>query len=51
MIQEENVHTWFAACSTEDVIDNGGACVKYEDQQIALFYFQRRNEWLSVEEC
>lgn len=37
--------TWFLACKTEDVPENGGVCVKYKTEQIALFYFARRNEW------
>jgi nitrite reductase (NADH) small subunit len=36
---------WFLACRAEDVPDNGGVCVKYKGQQIALFFFSRRNEW------
>jgi nitrite reductase (NADH) small subunit len=36
---------WFLACRVEDVPDDGGVCVKYKDQQIALFKFSRRNEW------
>jgi len=49
--------TWFAACRTADVPLNGGVCVKYNDQQIALFHFARRNEWyanmvfIGVETC
>lgn len=38
-------YTWFAACSTADVPENGGVCVKYKDGQIALFNFTRRGEW------
>ncbi len=41
---DENKITWFPACSTADVPLNGGVCVKYNDEQIALFYFTRRNE-------
>lgn len=37
--------TWFMACKTEDVPINGGVCVKYKDEQIALFHFARRGEW------
>jgi nitrite reductase (NADH) small subunit len=40
----ENI-TWFPACKTEDVPTNGGVCVKYKDEQIALFHFTRRGEW------
>ena len=36
---------WFIACKTEDVPANGGVCVKYHDEQIALFHFSRRGEW------
>jgi nitrite reductase (NADH) small subunit len=46
------VSEWFAACSVEDVVENGGVCVKYKEQQIALFYFTRRNEWYATQnEC
>ena len=40
---------WILACKTEDVPDNGGVCVKHNDQQIALFYFARRNEWYATQ--
>ncbi|PVD52450.1 nitrite reductase (NAD(P)H) small subunit [Terrimonas sp.] len=47
----QNAH-WFAACRVEDVVENGGVCVKYGDEQIALFYFTRRNEWYATQnEC
>lgn len=43
---------WLAACRIEDAAENGGVCVKHEDQQIALFYFKRRNEWYATQnEC
>lgn len=41
--------TWFAACKTWDVPQNGGVCVKYKDEQIALFYFARRDEWYATQ--
>ena len=41
--------TWFAACRTIDVPMNGGVCVKYKDEQIALFYFARRDEWYATQ--
>src|SRR6266700_2844551 len=37
--------TWFQACKASEVPENGGVCVKYKDEQIALFHFTRRNEW------
>lgn len=36
---------WFFACHAADVPYNGGVCVKYQDEQIALFHFAHRNEW------
>jgi nitrite reductase (NADH) small subunit len=48
----QQVQSWFAACHTEDVPENGGVCVKYKDEQIALFHFTRRNEWYATQnEC
>lgn len=43
---------WFLACRVDDMPANGGACVKYNDEQIALFHFTRRNEWYATQnEC
>jgi len=43
---------WLAACRVEDAVENGGVCVKYGNEQIALFYFTRRNEWYATQnEC
>jgi nitrite reductase (NADH) small subunit len=43
---------WFAACDVADVPGNGGVCVKYGEEQIALFHFSRRNEWYATQnEC
>jgi nitrite reductase (NADH) small subunit len=43
---------WFLACDVNDVPQNGGVCVKYNDEQIALFHFSRRNEWYATQnEC
>ena len=48
---EENI-TWFLACKSDDVPTNGGVCVKYKDDQIALFHFSRRGEWYATQnEC
>ncbi len=51
MIAEKTI-TWFAACRVTDVPANGGVCVKYNDTQIALFHFTRRDEWYATQnEC
>lgn len=41
--------TWFYACQVDDVPENGGVCVKYHDEQIALFHFTRRKEWYAIQ--
>ncbi|MEQ1799855.1 MAG: nitrite reductase small subunit NirD [Lacibacter sp.] len=52
MMTEEKVLTWFYACSAKDVPQNGGVCVKYKNEQIALFHFTRRDEWYATQnEC
>jgi nitrite reductase (NADH) small subunit len=52
MIAEATTTAWFYACNVQDVPLNGGVCVKYNDQQIALFHFSRRNEWYATQnEC
>lgn len=40
---------WFKACKTDDVPADGGACIKYQNEQIAIFYFARRNEWFATQ--
>lgn len=41
--------TWFPACRVDDVPGNGGVCVKYKEDQIALFHFTRRGEWFATQ--
>jgi nitrite reductase (NADH) small subunit len=40
---------WFYACNAEDVPANGGACVRYGQEQIAIFNFTRRGEWFATQ--
>lgn len=40
---------WVLACYASDVPENGGACVKYEEEQIAVFNFTRRGEWFATQ--
>jgi nitrite reductase (NADH) small subunit len=40
---------WIKACRIQDVPANGGVCVQHKDEQIALFYFMRRNEWYATQ--
>lgn len=40
---------WFKAAPASDFPENGGACVKYKDLQIAVFNFSRRNQWYACQ--
>lgn len=40
---------WFRAASVTAFPENGGACVKYKDLQIAVFNFSRRGEWYACQ--
>jgi len=46
---ETEVQKWFLACSVDDVPANGGACIRYNNEQIAVFYFTRRDEWYATD--
>jgi len=51
-LTKQDAATWFHACNAEDVPTNGGVCVKYNDTQIALFHFTRRDQWYATQnEC
>ncbi|MFN6946960.1 MAG: nitrite reductase small subunit NirD [Cytophagaceae bacterium] len=41
--------TWIATSKTSEFPQNGGACIKYKDHQIAIFNFTRRNEWYATD--
>ncbi|HKH63116.1 MAG TPA: nitrite reductase small subunit NirD [Flavitalea sp.] len=43
------VSKWFFACYADDVPENGGVCVKHNDEQLAVFNFSRRGEWFATQ--
>jgi nitrite reductase (NADH) small subunit len=45
----EEIKVWYKAARTTDFPENGGACVKYKDMQVAVFNFSRRNEWYACQ--
>ena len=44
-----DVKVWFNAGKTSDFPADGGNCVKYNDKQIAVINFERRNEWYACQ--
>ncbi|MFO7823017.1 MAG: nitrite reductase small subunit NirD [Cyclobacterium sp.] len=43
------ITTWFKAAPVSALPENGGACIKYKDLQIAIYKFSRRNEWYACQ--
>lgn len=41
--------TWFNAGPETLFPDNAGVCIRYRDQQIAVFRFSRRNAWYACQ--
>ncbi|SEL87913.1 nitrite reductase (NADH) small subunit [Aquimarina amphilecti] len=48
-IKLEDVKVWFKAASINAFPKDGGACVKYRDLQIAVFNFNRLNNWYACQ--
>ena len=42
-------NNWIYACDVADMPHNGGVCVQYGTEQIALFYFTHRDEWYATQ--
>ena len=40
---------WFCACTVSDVPEDGGACVLYRGEQIAIYNFTTRGEWYATQ--
>jgi nitrite reductase (NADH) small subunit len=48
-VTENDVKTWFKVGNVNDFPDNGGACIKYKDKQIAVYNFTRKNKWYACQ--
>lgn len=48
-VREADVKVWFKAAAVSEFPENGGACVKYKDKQIAVFNFTRRKKWYACQ--
>lgn len=44
-VSESEVKTWFKAAPVSKFPANGGACVKVEEKQIAVFNFASEGKW------
>jgi nitrite reductase (NADH) small subunit len=40
---------WYKAAPVGSFPENGGACIKYKDLQVAVFNFSRRKEWYACQ--
>lgn len=40
---------WVYACHVDQVPEDGSACIKYGDKQIAIFNFTSRGEWYATQ--
>lgn len=43
------VKTWYRAAPVHRFPNNGGACIKYGDKQIAVFNFTREGRWYACQ--
>lgn len=48
-VASKNVRTWFKAAATSRFPENGGACIKYKEKQIAVFNFTREGTWYACQ--
>jgi nitrite reductase (NADH) small subunit len=48
-LQTGEAREWFTACRTRDIPENGGGCIQYKQEQIAIFYFAGRKEWFATQ--
>ena len=48
-LQAQNVTVWFKAAAVDKFPEDGGACVKYKDKQIAVFNFTRLGKWYACQ--
>lgn len=48
-VTANDIKVWYKAARVADFPENGGACVRYKEMQIAVFNFSRRNEWYACQ--
>jgi nitrite reductase (NADH) small subunit len=48
-VAQGDTEVWYKAAHVDVFPENGGACVKLREEQIAVFNFSRRNEWYACQ--
>jgi nitrite reductase (NADH) small subunit len=48
-VNSTDVKVWFKAAKLDAFPENGGACIRYKDLQVAVFNFTRRSEWYACQ--
>ncbi|WP_318312643.1 nitrite reductase small subunit NirD [Flagellimonas crocea] len=48
-VDPTTVSVWFKACSVDDIPENGGACIKYKNKQIAVYHYKRKKTWYACQ--
>lgn len=43
------IDTWVKVCKTTDIPENGGACAKLENKEIAIFNYSITNQWFATD--
>jgi nitrite reductase (NADH) small subunit len=49
MLQTSEKTKWHKAIKVEDMTEDAGTCIKYNEEQIAVFYFKKRDEWYATQ--
>jgi nitrite reductase (NADH) small subunit len=49
LVDQKHISVWYKAAPVDMFPENGGACVRYKEHQVAVFNFSRRNEWYACQ--
>lgn len=48
-VSPDAVTTWFPAAPVDQFVPDAGACIKYKDIQVAIFYLSRVDKWYACQ--
>ncbi len=40
---------WTEVCAADQVLENGGACIKWQEKHIAIYHFKSINQWYALD--